>query len=84
MDDEAHLWCFCPQATPYAKAAMFAFYTNHLHFSPEFLGRMQLMDGTAQLIGAFNFNSRPASGKRGISWERAQLRWHLMLSIAVS
>ena len=54
MDDEVHLWCFCPQATPYAKAAMFAFYTNQLHFSPEFLGRMQLMDGTAQLIGASN------------------------------
>lgn len=31
-----------PQATPQADTAMFYFYTEHLHFSAEFLGRVTL------------------------------------------
>lgn len=30
---------------------MFFFYTNYLGFSPEFVGRIKLLDGIAQLLG---------------------------------
>ncbi len=30
---------------------MFFFYTNYLGFSPEFVGRIKLLDGVAQLLG---------------------------------
>ena len=39
------------QSTPSAAGAMFFFYTNHLGFSPEFVGRIKLLDGIAQLLG---------------------------------
>jgi hypothetical protein len=31
---------------------MFYFYTEKLHFSAEFIGRIHLLDGVAQLAGA--------------------------------
>ena len=30
---------------------MFFFYTYYLGFTPEFVGRIQLLDGVAQLLG---------------------------------
>jgi hypothetical protein len=43
---------FIWQSTPSPAGAMFYFYTNYLGFSPEFVGRIQLLDGIAQLLGA--------------------------------
>ena len=39
------------QAGPSSKGSFFFFYTNKLGFSPEFVGRIQLLDGVAQLAG---------------------------------
>lgn len=39
------------QATPTADSAMFYFYTNQLHFQPEFLGRVRLAGSVASLAG---------------------------------
>ena len=36
---------------------MFYFYTHALHFSPEFIGRVNLLDGLAQLAGVWVFNT---------------------------
>jgi hypothetical protein len=44
--------CSAVQATPTADTAMFYFYTNQLHFTPEFLGRVQLAGSVARLAGA--------------------------------
>lgn len=41
----------CVQAAPTADAAMFFFMTDSLNFSPEFLGRLQLFQGLAELLG---------------------------------
>lgn len=41
----------CTQATPTADTAMFYFYTNELHFTPEFLGRVRLAGSFASLAG---------------------------------
>ena len=43
--------CFHVQASPSPAGSMFFFYTNYLGFSPEFVGRIQLLDGVAQLLG---------------------------------
>lgn len=43
---------FAGQAAPSADTAMFFFETERLHFSPEFLGRIQLCQGLAELLGA--------------------------------
>ena len=40
------------QAAPSADTAMFFFETERLRFSPEFLGRIQLCQGLAELLGA--------------------------------
>ena len=40
------------QAAPTTEPAMFFFTTNKLGFTPEFLGRVQLFAGVAELIGA--------------------------------
>lgn len=45
------LFCAWLQATPTADTAMFYFYTNELHFSPEFLGRVRLAGSIASLAG---------------------------------
>jgi len=42
---------YLAQATPTADTAMFYFYTNHLHFTPEFLGRVRLSGAVASLAG---------------------------------
>ncbi|CAL8470505.1 g10047 [Coccomyxa elongata] len=47
---------FLWQSTPSAAGAMFFFYTNYLGFSPEFVGRIKLLDGIAQLLGVYLFN----------------------------
>ncbi|KAK9903962.1 hypothetical protein WJX75_001434 [Coccomyxa subellipsoidea] len=47
---------FLWQAGPSAAGAMFFFYTNYLGFSPEFVGRIKLLDGIAQLAGVYLFN----------------------------
>ena len=39
------------QASPSPAGSMFFFYTNYLGFRPEFVGRIQLLDGVAQLLG---------------------------------
>ena len=39
------------QAAPTADAAMFFFMSNSLHFSAAFLGRIQLFQGIAELLG---------------------------------
>ncbi|CAJ1355034.1 unnamed protein product [Effrenium voratum] len=44
------------QATPTAGSAMFYFYTNELHFNPEFLGRSQLAGSLASFAGIVLYN----------------------------
>jgi len=39
------------QAGPSPAGSFFFFYTNQLGFTPEFVGRIQLLDGVAQLAG---------------------------------
>ena len=45
------------QATPSAETAMFYFQTNHLHFTPEFLGRVRLAGSCASLAGVALYNT---------------------------
>lgn len=52
------VFIFCYHASPHAASALFYFYTNHLGFKPEFLGRVNLVDGIAQLLGVAAFNAR--------------------------
>jgi folate/biopterin transporter len=49
---------FCYGAPPRAGSAMFYFYTNELKFTPEFIGRINLLDGAAQLAGVALFNAK--------------------------
>lgn len=51
------LFLFLWQATPSADSAFFFFTTNDLGFSPEFLGRIQLVTSLAALIGIVIFQS---------------------------
>jgi hypothetical protein len=56
---------------------MFYFYTNELHFTPEFLGRVRLAGSIASLAGAWVggicgmlpavFEEGPTSDKEGIA-----------------
>ncbi|CAK0783008.1 hypothetical protein CVIRNUC_006203 [Coccomyxa viridis] len=48
---------FLWQASPSPAGSMFFFYTNYLGFTPEFVGRIQLLDGVAQLLGVYLFNT---------------------------
>ena len=41
----------CVQAAPNPQGSMFFYYTNKLAFTPEFVGRIKLLDGVAQLLG---------------------------------
>lgn len=45
------LFVFVWQAAPSPAGSMFYFYTNRLGFTPEFVGRIKLLDGIAQLLG---------------------------------
>ena len=42
--------------TPSTGDAMFYYYTNHLEFRPEFMGRLKMIHGLANLLGIFLFN----------------------------
>jgi folate/biopterin transporter len=46
---------FLWQSTPSGEAAFFYFFTNELHFAPEFLGRVHLVTSLASLIGIWIF-----------------------------
>ncbi|QYX31100.1 folate/biopterin family MFS transporter [Sphaerospermopsis torques-reginae] len=46
---------FLWQSTPSGEAAFFYFFTNELHFQPEFLGRVHLVTSLASLIGIWMF-----------------------------
>lgn len=46
---------FLWQSTPSGEAAFFYFFTNELHFQPEFLGRVHLVTSLASLIGIWIF-----------------------------
>jgi folate/biopterin transporter len=50
------LFIFIFMATPYCGDAMFYFYTIKLGFSPEFMGRLKMVQGFASLIGIFVYN----------------------------
>lgn len=49
------LFLFLWQATPSTGSAMFYFYTNELHFGPEFLGQVRLASSVAALVGVVAF-----------------------------
>ncbi|AFZ55633.1 folate/biopterin family MFS transporter [Anabaena cylindrica FACHB-243] len=49
------LFIFLWQSTPSGDAAFFFFFTNELHFEPEFLGRVHLVTSLASLIGIWIF-----------------------------
>ncbi|MEA5577054.1 folate/biopterin family MFS transporter [Anabaena sp. UHCC 0451] len=49
------LFIFIWQSTPSGEAAFFYFFTNELHFQPEFLGRVHLVTSLASLIGIWIF-----------------------------
>ncbi|MBD2692010.1 folate/biopterin family MFS transporter [Anabaena catenula] len=46
---------FLWQSTPSGDSAFFFFFTNELHFKPEFLGRVNLVTSLASLIGIWIF-----------------------------
>jgi len=46
----------CWQVVPKTGSAIFYYYTNGLHFNPEFLGRSQLIGALASMSGIFFFN----------------------------
>ena len=46
---------FLWQCTPSGETAFFYFFTNELHFQPEFLGRVHLVTSLASLIGIWIF-----------------------------
>ncbi|MEA5619678.1 folate/biopterin family MFS transporter [Cronbergia sp. UHCC 0137] len=49
------VFIFIWQSTPSADSAFFFFFTNELHFKPEFLGRVYLITSLASLIGIWIF-----------------------------
>lgn len=50
------VFIFFWSAAPTAGAAMFFFMTDSLKFTPEFLGRLQLFQGLAELLGVVVYN----------------------------
>jgi folate/biopterin transporter len=50
------LFLFLWQTTPNSQSAFFYFTTNELGFTPEFLGRVQLVTKMASLVGIWLFN----------------------------
>lgn len=46
---------FIWHATPNAESAFFFFFTNELHFKPEFLGRINLVTSIASILGIWIF-----------------------------
>lgn len=49
------LFIFIWQCTPSGESAYFYFFTNELHFQPEFLGRIHLFTSLASLVGIWIF-----------------------------
>ncbi|MBK1989784.1 folate/biopterin family MFS transporter [Sphaerospermopsis aphanizomenoides BCCUSP55] len=49
------VFIFLWQSTPSGEAAFFYFFTNELHFAPEFLGRVHLVTSLASLVGIWIF-----------------------------
>jgi folate/biopterin transporter len=47
---------FLFMSTPYCGDAMFFYYTNHLNFGPEFMGRLKMVQGFASLTGVIVYN----------------------------
>mmetsp|Transcript_27196 Transcript_27196/g.48844 ORF Transcript_27196/g.48844 Transcript_27196/m.48844 type:complete len:429 (-) Transcript_27196:199-1485(-) len=47
---------FLFMATPYCGDALFFYYTNKLDFSPEFMGRLKMVQGIASLMGLLAYN----------------------------
>jgi folate/biopterin transporter len=70
---------FCYGAPPRAGSAMFYFYTNELRFSPEFIGRINLLDGAAQLAGVALFNAK----LKGVPLRKVFL-WVIVVGAAAS
>ncbi|KAF8060466.1 folate-biopterin transporter 1 [Scenedesmus sp. PABB004] len=64
------VFVFLWQATPSADSAMFYFYTNELHFTPEFLGRVRLAGSVASLAGVALYNGvfKAVPLKRMLLW----------------
>lgn len=52
------LFVFLWQATPSPDSAMFYFYTNELHFQPEFLGKLRLVSSIASLAGVTLYRTK--------------------------
>eukprot|EP00744_Colponema_vietnamica_P008603 GILI01012265.1.p1 GENE.GILI01012265.1~~GILI01012265.1.p1 ORF type:complete len:471 (+),score=118.94 GILI01012265.1:179-1591(+) len=50
------IFIFLFTATPSTGDSMFFFYTNHLGFTPEFMGRLRLAYGVATLLGIFMYH----------------------------
>ncbi|KAK9814565.1 hypothetical protein WJX72_007902 [[Myrmecia] bisecta] len=44
------------QGSPSTASAMFYFYTEKLHFSPDFLGTVRVLEGAGQMLGVWLFN----------------------------
>lgn len=61
---------FLWQATPSAESAMFYFYTERLHFTPEFLGRVTLASKVASLagVGLYNYALKAVPLRRMFLW----------------
>lgn len=51
------IFVFVWQATPSADSSLFYFYTNELHFGPEFLGRVRTAGSVASLAGIVLYNT---------------------------
>ena len=50
------VFIFLFMITPSANDAMFYYYTNFLGFKPEFMGRLKMIIGVANLVGIFLYN----------------------------
>lgn len=50
------IFIFCYMATPYCGDVMFFYYTNKLGYSPEFMGRLKMVQGLASLFGIIVYN----------------------------
>ena len=51
------IFIFLFTATPSCSDAMFFFYTNNLDFNPEFMGRMKMAYGLANILGMVLYNN---------------------------
>jgi hypothetical protein len=67
------------QATPTPSSAMFYYYTNILHFSPEILGRVRLVSAIASLLGIVLYRQY----LKNISIKKVFL-WTALISVPLS